>query len=152
RKCNKEAGVDAEPDRRHERLADRERRELPVPRRKDELQGVDQAPVEDERDDEAEEQRADAREQPLAQLLEVLDERRLLAVSEAARRADAHRVLVDGLVLAGGLDRRVRPGAELGRFRLRIAGDRVLELTHARAERPSDLREPLRAEEQKGDE
>jgi hypothetical protein len=32
------------------------------------------------------------------------------------------------------------------------AGDRVLELTHTYTERPSDLRKPLRAEEQKRDE
>ena len=42
--------------------------------------------VEDEADDDADDQRAEADEQPLAQLLEVLDERRLLAVAQAARQ------------------------------------------------------------------
>jgi len=41
-------------------------------------------PVEDVRDDEAENERAEADEDPLAQLFEVLDERDFLAVFEAA--------------------------------------------------------------------
>ena len=44
------------------------------------VSSVDQASVEDEADDRADDERADADEQPLAQLLEVLDERGLLAV------------------------------------------------------------------------
>ena len=47
--------------------------------------------MEDVRDDEADDQRTEADEQPLTQLLEMLDERRLLAVPEPARWADAHR-------------------------------------------------------------
>jgi hypothetical protein len=48
-------------------------------------QPVDDPVVEDEADDGPDEQSAEADEHPLAQLFEVLDERRLLAVAQAAR-------------------------------------------------------------------
>ena len=90
--ATQEARVDREPQRGHERLADRQRRQPAVALRQLQLEPVDQVPVEDVRDDEADEQRAEADEQPLPQLLEMLDERRLLAVPESARWADAHRI------------------------------------------------------------
>ena len=80
RQRDQEARVDRQPHRRHERLADREGRELLVARRQLALERPDQVVVEDERDDEPDADRADADEEPLSQLFEVLDERRLLAV------------------------------------------------------------------------
>ena len=80
-------GVEADPHRRHERLADRQRQQLAVLRRQLVREQPDQAAVEDVGDDEADDQRAEADEEPLAQLFEVLDERCLFAVFQATRQA-----------------------------------------------------------------
>src|SRR5207302_9160294 len=79
-----------------------------------------------------------------SQLLEMLDQRRLLAVAKAA--GQPFHGLLDGFVLAGRgrlLDRGGKLGLVLG-----LARDRVLELLHPRPERAADLRQPLGAEEQ----
>ena len=47
------------------------------------LEPVDQVAVEDERDDRRDDDCAEADEEPLPELFEMLDERRLLAVLEA---------------------------------------------------------------------
>src|SRR4029077_5385680 len=160
-----EAGVEAQPHRGHERLADRERGPPPVPLRQRRGEEPDQVAVKDVRDDEPDEDRADADEEPLPQLLEMLDERRLLTVPEATRETDrTHGALGDGFVLAGrcGRGRVLRPHRQLRRLRrlgvsdfrvfgLAVARDRVLELAHPGPERPSDLRQALRSEEQEGD-
>ena len=113
--------------------------------------------MEDEPDDEPDDERAEADEDALAQLVEMLDERRLLAVLQATRQAPATALLVDGLVLARRRRRAVscargRQLRGLGRLGLARAGDGILELPHPAAERAADLRQPLGAEEKQADE
>ena len=67
------------------RLGDAEGDELDVVRER-RLQPVDQALVERERDDEGRRDRAQRDEEARAELVEVLDERGLLAVAEAPRQ------------------------------------------------------------------
>ena len=116
---------------------------------------MDQLLVEDVADDEADDERAEADEEPLAQLLEVLDERRLLAVVEATGQPRPHWLLrrrVRGLAALELARRVLRRGRELRvRFGAFVARDGVLELAHPAAERAADLRQALRAEEQKSE-
>ena len=51
-----------------------------------ELEPVDQPRVQDEADDDPDRERADAHEHAVAQLVEMLDERGLLAMVQAARK------------------------------------------------------------------
>ena len=104
--------------------------------------------------DEADYESAETDENALPQLFEVLDQRRLLAVLQAARET-LHGRALDGFVLARRSGRRLDRGGgrKLGSVIVfRDTGDRVLELLHSRAERATDLRQPLRAEEQQREE
>ena len=113
---------------------------------------VDQVLVEDEGDDEADGERPERDQQPGTQLVEVLDERRLLAVPKAA--GNPHALLLGGRVVAAGgrRDARLFGRRQLGARGLVVAGDRVLELAHPLAERPPHLRQPFRAEDEQHDE
>ena len=135
--------------------------------------------MDDEADHGPDRDRRDDDEEALPQLVEMLDERRLLAMIEATRKPDPRHPqhlplgrLGDGLGLLlrlGGRSRCYRldgrssgSGCRRGRLRrreLRMGvdlrrllhpGDGVLELPHADAERAADLRQPLRPEEQQG--
>src|SRR5439155_20094710 len=78
----------------------------------------------------------------------MLDQGRLFAVAEAARQ-QAHRGLAQ--VALGRRLRRRLGWRELLRLGGLMAGERVLELPHPRAQRASDLRQPLGAEEEQRD-
>src|SRR5207344_2046836 len=121
---------------------------------------------EDERGNDCEERD----DEPRSELVQVLDERRLLAVIETAREPPtSHRgaLLADGLALRLRLARRARNGGggrELDPCRCRsrrcrsrrsgrilVTRDGVLELTHALPERAPHLGQPLRAENEEKD-
>src|SRR5712691_9275481 len=105
--------------------------------------------MEDEGDHETEAERAERDEDPGAQLVEVLDQRGLLAVAKAPRQPLHATALGDGVALARG---RVHRGGgrdrKLGGLVVVLAGEGVLELPHALAHRAADLRKALRAEEE----
>ena len=132
-------------------------------------------------DHDADRERAEADEEPLAQLVEMLDERRLLAVVQAPRKPGPrwppnHRLPKRKRPRAVRFRARARttkersprpppPPSVLRRCRrgrnrrrklrasldLLVSADGVLELTHAGTERAADLRQPLGAEEQQGE-
>ena len=86
--------------------------------------------------------RDQADDEARAQLAEMLDERRLLAVAQAPRK-QAHRV---SCRVGGGESSAAGRGSS--RLVVVLAGDRVLELAHPAAERAADLGQALRPEDQ----
>ncbi len=96
--------VDRDPDRRREGLGGAEGVDVAVLLRDQQLEPVDQVNAKNEPDDRTDDDGADADEQALAQLIEVLDERCLLAVVQATRkpwpRHPWHLALRDGLGFA----------------------------------------------------
>ena len=84
--ASEEAEVDADPERGHERLAGVKVTSCRWFFGQRQLELVDQPGVEDEADDGADRERAEADEEALSQLVEMLDERCLLAVVQTARK------------------------------------------------------------------
>jgi hypothetical protein len=81
----------------------------------------------------------------------VLDEGRLFAVPEAPRQATARHGELQGVALARGDDRvvLVHRRCQLGDVVVVVlARDPILELAHPAAQRASELRQPLRPEDQ----
>src|SRR4051794_25430752 len=152
-----EAGVDADHDGDRERLRHSERHGRLVVGRQRAVQPVEKVRVEEVGEDRPDGDRAEHDEEPAAELLEVLAERRLLGVAETARKP--RHVPLDGLALGLGRRRRRRDDGRLCRRELglrlgvglRVAGDRILELAHPVPERLADLGQPLAAEEQQRD-
>ena len=96
----------AELHDREERLRNAERDRLADVFRQRPVQPVQQSVVDRIGRDEADDEGAETDEEPLPQLFEVLDQRRLLAVLQAARKT-LHGRPLDGFVLAGRGGRRL---------------------------------------------
>src|SRR5262249_19199970 len=86
RQSEYEAGVEGNRDRHRERPRDAKRKERAVGGRQRLVQPREDMVVEDVGEDRAEDDRSDHHEEPAAQLLEVLAERRLLGMAETARK------------------------------------------------------------------
>jgi hypothetical protein len=102
RQDERDRRVEADLERREERLGDTERDEG-RPRREQVLEPLDQVVVERVRERERRDDRAEADEQAVPELREVLDETRLLVVAEAPRQHAGHRAagrLGNGVALA----------------------------------------------------
>ena len=146
----RDRGVERDVERRRERLRRAERQRLrPFGQRLREP--ADDRVPEGVREDEEDRDRAQRDDQPGAELLEVLDERRFLTVAEAPRQPGhraTRRSRRAGRVVTGG------SSSVAARKLVRLvvlAGDRVLELAHALAERAPHLRQPLRPEDHEED-
>ena len=110
--------------------------------------------MEDVTDDQPDDQRPEADEDARAQLVQMLDQRRLFAVTESPRQP-LHSPELDGVAFALARGNRGvgRLHRQLGRLVVAIlAADRVLELPHTASHGATDLGKTLRAEEQKNNE
>ena len=166
--------VDADHERGHERLGDAEGDQLPLVRRQGALEPADQVRVEGERDRGRDRERDEHDDDPRAELVEMLDQRRLFAVAKAPREAphaylarvsrssawsssarrrsrSSGEKLSTSAAEAVGSEPVMGAGGSSCRSPLCVAADRVLELAHPVPERAADLRQPLRTEEQQGD-
>jgi len=111
------------------------------------VQPMNEVSVEDITDHEPNGQRTQRHEETRAQLVEMLDQRRLLAVAKAPR--EPLHSLGDGVALArGSLSGRRRDGELCRLVVLVLAADRILELAKTPAHRATDLWKPFCPEEQ----
>jgi hypothetical protein len=157
RQGDREAGVEADLQRRHEWFGDAEGHGLPPMRRQRLVEPVDQLVMKAVTDGEAAGQGDEDDDEPRAELAEMIDKLRGVIVAPGVE-ADA---LLRGLLVLA-LEARERP---LGRNLVAlggnckavvldrlVAGDRVLELAETATHRASHLREALRAEHEQDDE